>query len=120
MITVPRIASKVISLERMNYSFADAPVEKLTIGNFAFMLKDRSVQRELSNVCVFDLNKTSYDESWWKAHKETIYQIATLRNECCHSGNTFDSIKLHELIKDIFELRTIGEVQLYAAISNRV
>lgn len=119
MITVPRIASKVISLERMNYSFADAPVEKLTIGNFAFMLKDRSVQRELSNVCVFELNKTSYDESWWKAHKETIYQISTLRNECCHSGNTFDSIKLHELIKNIFELRTIGEVQLYAAISNR-
>lgn len=119
--SVPSIASKVITLSpRLSYSFADAPIDKLTIGSFVFMLNDRVVQRELSDVCAVGINQPSYDEAWWRDHETTIFKIMGLRNECCHSGNQFDSAKLASLIKCIFESHTIGEVKLYEAIVKRV
>ena len=118
--SIPGIASKVISLgPKASYSFVDAPVDKLTIGSFVYVLNLRDVQKKLSDVCTFDLNQPAYDEPWWRNHETTIYQIMGLRNECCHSGSHFDSIKLDSLIKCIFETQTIGEVKLYAAIVNR-
>lgn len=117
--SIASIASKEIRLERASYSFVDAPVDKLTIGNFVYMLNDRDVQRNLSDVCVLDMNQPSYDEAWWRNHETTIYRIGLLRNECCHSGNLFDSTKLENLIKYIFESHAIGEVKLYEAIINR-
>ncbi len=117
--SIASIASKEIRLERASYAFVDAPVDKLTIGNFVYMLNDRDVQRDLSDVCVLDMNQPSYDEAWWRNHETTIYRIGLLRNECCHSGNLFDSTKLENLIKYIFESHAIGEVKLYEAIINR-
>ncbi len=117
--SIASIASKEIRLERSSYSFVDAPVDKLTIGNFVFILNDRAVQRDLSDVCVLDMNQPSYDEAWWRNHETTIYRIGLLRNECCHSGSQFDSVKLGDLIKYIFESHAIGEVKLYEAIINR-
>ena len=117
--SIASIASKEIRLERSSYSFANAPVDKLTIGNFVFILNDRTVQRDLSDVCVLDMNQPSYDEAWWRNHETNIYRIGLLRNECCHSGSQFDSAKLSNLIKYIFESHAIGEVKLYEAIINR-
>lgn len=119
--SIPSVASKVITLSpRLSCPFADAPIDMLTIGTFVHMLDDQAVQRELSDVCALGINQPSYDETWWRNHETTIFKIKGLRNECCHSGNKFDSKKLASLIKHIFESHTIGEVKLYEAIVKRI
>ena len=118
--SVPSIASKEVQLDRINrYSFSDAPVDKLTIGSFVYILKDPDVQQKLGDICVCDMNRPSYDKYWWREHETNIYHISVLRNECCHTGGLFDSTKLDDLIKNIFESQAIGAVLLYDEIINR-
>lgn len=119
MCTVDTIANKNIVLERSSYSFADAPVGKMTIGNFVFVLNDRKVQSELADVCVNQLGNTAYDQSWWRTHQSDMYKVSMLRNDCCHSGSNFDGTKLNQLIQFLFDLNMIADVQIYNEINNR-
>ena len=101
------------------YLFVDAPVQKMTIGTYVYVLNDKTVQQELGNVCSIDMNRPEYDGVWWRKHQTDMYNVSTLRNDCCHSGNHFDAAKLEKLLSYLFELGNIADVVLYNEITNR-
>ena len=117
--SIESIAKREIILERSKYFFRDAPVNKMTIGNFVFILNDKSSLNELADICVNELGNPSYDYYWWKSHETDIFNISNLRNECCHSGSIFDEKKLEALIDYLFKHDNVSKVILYNEICNR-
>lgn len=117
--SVNAIANKTIILERNTYLFANAPVNKMTIGNFVFILNDDKSLKSLADVCVNELGSVNYDCKWWKNHETAMFNISNLRNDCCHSGTLFDEKKLEKLLKFLFDIDTISTVTLYNDITNR-
>lgn len=117
--SVDVIASKELRIDRNTYTVADAPLSKMTLGNFVYILGDWNVQATLSNICVGDLGLTDCDRHWWQRHQNDMRDISFLRNDCCHSGNEFDGNKLDRLIKYLFELGAIADVEIYDSIRDR-
>lgn len=117
--SVAEIASKEVRIDNQTYTVAEAPVSKMTLGNFVFILRDWNVQTVLSNICVGNLGLTDYDRQWWQTHQNDMRDISFLRNDCCHSGNEFDGNKLDRLIKYLFELGAIADVEIYDSIRDR-
>ncbi len=113
------IASKELRIDRSTYTVADAPLSKMTLGNFVYILGDWNVQATLSNICVGDLGLSDCDRQWWQRHQSDMRDISFLRNDCCHSGNEFDGNKLDRLIKYLFELGAIADVEIYDNIRDR-
>ena len=117
--SVDVIASKELRIDRNTYTVADAPLSKMTLGNFVYILGDWNVQATLSNICVGDLGLSDCDRQWWQRHQSDMRDISFLRNDCCHSGNEFDGNKLDRLIKYLFELGAIADVEIYDSIRDR-
>ncbi len=117
--SIESIANREIVLERSKYIFRDAPVNKMTIGNFVFILNDKASLNKLADICVNELGNPSYDYYWWKSHETDIFNISNLRNECCHSGSIFDGKKLEALIDYLFKHDNVSKVILYNEICNR-
>lgn len=117
--SIESIANKEINLEKNKYFFRDAPVNKMTIGNFVFVLNDDATLKKLADICANELGNNSYDFSWWKLHETDIFKIGVLRNECCHSGIVFDGKKLEALIDYLFKHDNVSKVILYNDIRNR-
>lgn len=117
--SVDVIASKELRIDRNTYTVADAPLSKMTLGNFVYILGDWNVQATLSNICVGDLGLSDCDRQWWQRHQSDMRDISYLRNDCCHSGNEFDGNKLDRLIKYLFELGAIADVEIYDSIRDR-
>lgn len=117
--SIVSIANREIVLERNKYIFRDAPVNKMTIGNFVFILNDNASLAKLADICVNELGKNACDFSWWKQHETDIFNISNLRNECCHSGSIFDGKKLEALIDYLFKHDNVSKVILYNDIRNR-
>lgn len=117
--SVDVIASKELRIDRNTYTVADAPLSKMTLGNFVYILGDWNVQATLSNICVGDLGLSDCDRQWWQRHQNDMRDISFLRNDCCHSGNEFDGNKLDRLIKYLFELGAIADVEIYDSIRDR-
>ncbi len=118
--SVNDIATKEIRIDQMTWFVKDAPPEKMTIGNFVFILKDRAIQQKLASICRSEINRSNCDLQWWKDHKNCMDKIGKLRNDCCHSGSSFDATKLALLIHYIFELPTIASIEVYDDITNRL
>ena len=119
LVSVDEIASKALLVEGVSYSIKDAPVNKLTLGSFVFILQDRKVRRKLADICDTEIQKSMYDTHWWKNHQTDMYNISSLRNDCCHSGHLFDKNKLDRLLQCMFELGAISSVEIYNDITNR-
>ena len=117
--SVDEIADKEIVIDRTTYRVGDAPSSKMTIGNFVYILNSRDVQQRLASICLMDIQKSSCDNQWWRNHQTDMYNIGVLRNDCCHSGNYFDAPKLEKLLKYLFELQAIADVEIYNEITNR-
>ena len=113
------IATKEIRIDQMTLFVKDAPPEKMTIGNFVFILKDRAIQQKLASICRSEVNRSNCDIQWWKDHKNCMDRIGKLRNDCCHSGSNFDAAKLEQLIHYIFELPTLASIEVYDDITSR-
>jgi len=117
--SIEDVSNKTVRNERSEWiPFIDATVDKITIGTFVYMLQDRKVQRDLSDVCN-ELGISEYDNKWWSSHQTDLYNISQLRNDCCHSGHHFDNAKLELLIKYLFELQNVEKVLIYNMIANR-
>ena len=117
--SVNDIATKEIRIDQMTWFVKDAPPEKMTIGNFVFILKDRAIQQKLASICRSEVNRSNCDLQWWKDHKNCMDRIGKLRNDCCHSGSNFDAAKLGLLIHYIFELPTLASIEVYDDITSR-
>ena len=118
--TVEEIASMKLILDRKEYLFKEAPAEIMTIGNFAFVLKNAQFQQTLGTICTFNIGREDNDAKWWKQHYYDIVSITNLRNDCCHSGNHFNAGKLDKLIKYLFEMGAIANVEIYNDIAERI
>ena len=118
--SIDGISTFMINLDRTDYMLKDAPVEKMTIGNFPFILGKSFVRRKLGNVCSYDIGRTECDAMWWDSHAQMLREIVGLRNDCCHSGDFFTVEKLEELLKKLFEDGAIEQVILYNDIANRI
>ena len=113
------ISDKIITIDRNSYSISEAPVNKMTIGNYAYILGARDTQNILATICISDIHKATYNALWWRKHKDDMYQISDLRNKCCHSGNLFNSNQLNMLIDYLFNLGAIAAIEIYNDITNR-
>lgn len=117
--SVIEIASKPILVGRTQYTVADAPIDKMTIGNYAYILNSYDVQNKLATICLSNIKKYQCDSNWWKGHRDDMNNIGILRNDCCHSGTHFDAVSLEKLLKYLFELKAIADVEVYNDITNR-
>ena len=117
--SVNNIASIEIRLDQITYFVKDAPPEKMTIGNFAYVLKVPATQQALASICTKEIGRSSCDRQWWREHRNRMNEIGRLRNECSHGGTNFDVSKLQSLIHYIFELHTIDCIEVYDDIANR-
>lgn len=117
--SVVEIASRSIRVGVTQYTIGDAPVDKMTIGNYAWILNAYDVQNRLSYICRSDIQRYECDVQWWRDRQDDIYNIGILRNDCCHSGTHFDATRLEKLLKYLFELKAIADVEIYNEITNR-
>lgn len=118
--SVKEIASKSIDfVGKRLFIVSNVPYKKLTIGYYARVLEDPNVQKSLSTICTSEINRSSNDSSWWFTHQQDMLKIADLRNECCHSGNSFTHARLESLIRFLFELHAIANIEVYNDITNR-
>ena len=94
--------------------FKEFPLDKTTIGTYSTILSyGFRIFAQASNQL---LNRTELDEQWWKKLSNRLSEIGALRNDCCHSGMTFGSDKLNNLISKIFEQEAIADVLVFGEI----
>ena len=70
-------------------------------------------------MCTHEIGRADCGFVWWKDHASKVWSIQDLRNDCCHAGDKFDSVKLQELLKYLFEESAIADIMLYDAIAQR-
>lgn len=117
--SVSEIASMELRVGKESIPLADCDEEQLTIGSFQFVISRYNVKQVLGDVCTHEIGRADCGFVWWKDHASKVWSIQDLRNDCCHAGDKFDSVKLQELLKYLFEESAIADIMLYDAIAQR-
>lgn len=103
-------SSQMLKWGNRNVSIAEYPINRTTIGNYTTMLKYKNSYKVLQKYAVERLGYVERDDTWWNVLNKQLVDIGKLRNDCCHSGSSFDSGQLNQLIYLIFEKKAIDSV----------
>lgn len=119
LVSVSEIAELELRVGKETIPLASCDEEQLTIGSFQFVISRYNVKQVLGDVCTNEIGRTDCGFVWWKDHASKVWTIQDLRNDCCHAGDKFDSGKLQELLRHLFEESAIADIMLYDAIAQR-
>lgn len=109
---IPQLASQHVY--PTTKPFKDYPIDKTTIGTYSAIL--RNEYEIFVRACAQMPDHSDLDGSWWRQLSARLSRIGDLRNECCHSGTTFDNVKLKELIDRVFIRKAFGDVLIFREI----
>ena len=84
------------------------------------MLSYKNSYKVLEKYAFENLGYSNKDDEWWNCIITNLKSIGLLRNECCHSGSSFDSAQLTELIRLIFNEKSLDAVYIVQEIYNHM
>ena len=117
---IDSFSSQVLKLGSKMVSISDYPINRTTIGNYTTMLSYKNSYKVLEKYAFENLGYSNKDDEWWNCIITNLKSIGLLRNECCHSGSSFDSAQLTELIRLIFNEKSLDAVYIVQEIYNHM
>ncbi len=99
-----------------NKRFCESPLDKTTIGNYSSILQYHDNYMILAEASRKLLGKQHKDKNWWQRLTKQICEIGILRNQCCHSGTSFDHAQLMHLTELVFSEKAFEKVLVFKEI----
>jgi hypothetical protein len=97
-------------------TLSEIGVDRTTIGTYSTILSKKEIKNILEDASRKYVVDDFKDFTWWDTYSNKLDVIRELRNDCCHSGTTFTNVQLTEMIKYIFELKSISDALFFDRI----